>query len=99
MYPKEFNCLLFLFAISIMTTHSQNSEAIDFPPRGIGPSKVFPGPEPGDLFREYRYRNGGGLRVGGKLDYGGNKHKRYIQWAEKVDQRKRYELKLLLKKV
>lgn len=36
---------------------------------------VFASPEPGDLFREYRWTNeggdaGGSLRVGGRLDYG-----------------------------
>ena len=40
------------------------------------PTAVVAAPQPGDLFREYRWTNeggdaGGSLRVGGRLDYGG----------------------------
>jgi hypothetical protein len=48
---------------------------VAFLPGSICPI-VFAGPEPGDVFREYRWANrdgdaGGSLRVGGQLDYGG----------------------------
>lgn len=54
-----------------------STSAIDKPPAGPGPTGAFPGPEPGDVFREYT-NSLSMLRVGGSLDYGGKTYSKYL---------------------